>query len=88
MNLRYSSQFSISLRKLSRQDKQAALLALELFIENPDEASLHNHPLSGAMAGKRAFAVADDLRVVFVEQGNYHRVTLLDIGTHASIYRR
>jgi hypothetical protein len=26
--------------------------------------------------------------VVFVERGNYQEVTLLDIGTHAAVYRR
>jgi hypothetical protein len=40
------------------------------------------------MAGKRAFAVADDLRVVFVERGNHQDVTLLDVGGRSSVYRR
>jgi mRNA-degrading endonuclease YafQ of YafQ-DinJ toxin-antitoxin module len=88
MNLRYSRQFSTSLRKPGPQDKRATRLALEVFAENPNEPSLHNHPLTAVMTGKRSFAVTDDLRVVFVERGNYQEVTLLDIGTHAAVYRR
>jgi mRNA-degrading endonuclease YafQ of YafQ-DinJ toxin-antitoxin module len=62
--------------------------AIELFQENPRDASLHNHDLVGVMAGRRAFAAAHDLRIVFSERGNYQDVTLLHVGGHSEVYRR
>jgi mRNA-degrading endonuclease YafQ of YafQ-DinJ toxin-antitoxin module len=88
MNLRYSRRFVASLRRLAPADKIAVIHTLELFVENPFDPSLRNHALAGRMTGKRAFAVAGDLRIVFAERGNYQDVTLLDVGGHSSVYRR
>jgi len=88
MNLRYSPRFISSFRRLSSTDKIAVIHAIQLFQENPREVSLHNHDLVGVMAGKRAFAAADDLRIVFSERGNYEDVTLLHVGGHSEVYRR
>ncbi|HLY56563.1 MAG TPA: type II toxin-antitoxin system mRNA interferase toxin, RelE/StbE family [Stellaceae bacterium] len=88
MNLRYSKRFEASLRKLSPDGKTTVIRALELLQENPFEPSLDNHPLAGRMTGKRAIAVDNDLRIVFTERGNHHDVTLLDVGSHADVYRR
>jgi mRNA-degrading endonuclease YafQ of YafQ-DinJ toxin-antitoxin module len=50
-------------------------------------AGLHNHALNGSMAGKRAISVDDDIRIVFIEHGDYAEVTLLDEGSHREVYR-
>jgi len=82
------ARFISSFRGLSSADKVAAILAIELFQENPHDVSLYNHDLVGAMAGRRAFAAAHDLRIVFTERGNYEDVTLLHVGSHSEVYRR
>jgi len=88
MNLRYSKKFAVALKKLSASDKAAALHALEWFEENPFAPQLRNHALTDSMAGKRALVVEHDLRIIFTERGNHRDVTLLDIGSHARVYRR
>jgi mRNA-degrading endonuclease YafQ of YafQ-DinJ toxin-antitoxin module len=69
-------------------DKTAVIHTLDLFVENPFDPSLGNHALAGSLMGKRAFAVAGDLCVVFAERGNYQDGTLLDVGGRSSDYRR
>jgi mRNA-degrading endonuclease YafQ of YafQ-DinJ toxin-antitoxin module len=88
MNLRYTRRFVSSLRRLSSSDKTEVIHAIELFQEIPHDESLLNHALTGAMAGRRAFAAADDLRIAFFERGNYEDVILLNIGGHSEVYRR
>jgi mRNA-degrading endonuclease YafQ of YafQ-DinJ toxin-antitoxin module len=68
--------------------KIAVLHAFELFRENSFDPSLSNYGVVGGMAGKRAFSADHDLRIVFVERGNRHDVTLLYVGGHAEVYRR
>jgi mRNA-degrading endonuclease YafQ of YafQ-DinJ toxin-antitoxin module len=88
MNLRYAPRFVSSFKRLSAADKIAVIHAIELFQESPHDESLHNHDLVGMMAGRRAFAAAPDLRIVFSERGNYEDVTLLHVGGHSEVYRR
>ncbi len=87
MNLRYSQNFSASLRKLEAADKTAVIHAVELFQENPFDPSLRNHALTGKMSGKRAIVVEHDLRIIFTERSNYRDVTLLNVGGHAEVFR-
>jgi mRNA-degrading endonuclease YafQ of YafQ-DinJ toxin-antitoxin module len=86
--LRYAPGFVASFRELSPAGKIAVVHAIESFRENPFDASLNNHALMGIMAGKRVFSADHDLRIVFVERGNYQDVTLLHVGGHAIVYRR
>jgi mRNA-degrading endonuclease YafQ of YafQ-DinJ toxin-antitoxin module len=88
MNLRYSTRFVASLRGLPPDHKTAVIHALELCRDDPFDPSLGNHALAGRITGKRAFAAADDLRIVFTERGNYQDVTLLDVGGHSGVCRR
>ena len=88
MDLRYAPRFAASFRALPTADKVVVLHAIELFRENPFDASLNNHELIGGLAGKRAISADQDLRIVFVERGNYRDVTLLHVGGHAVVYPR
>ncbi len=45
---------------------------------------LHDHALTGKLAGKRAFSVAGDIRVIYVELED--SIVFLDIGTHNQVY--
>ena len=41
---------------------------------------LHDHALTGKLAGKRAFSIKEDIRVVYIELDN--SIVFLDIGSH------
>jgi len=58
--------------------------SLQTFLHDP--ASVRVHSLTDKMAGKLAFDVAPDFRVVFRE--NAEKVILVDIGTHEQVYQR
>lgn len=60
---------------------------LKIFVANPFDPILGNHPLKGSMQGKRSISVTGDLRIVFKEHENYTIVLVLDVGTHSQIYR-
>lgn len=58
--------------------------SLELFIEGRLNF-LDDHALHGKLAGKRAFSVTGDMRVIYVELDDV--IVFLDIGNHDQVYR-
>ncbi len=46
---------------------------------------LKDHGLTGRMQGLRAFSIAGDIRVVYVETESYFE--FLDIGSHNQVYK-
>lgn len=58
--------------------------SLELFTE--DKLSfLDDHALRGKLTGKRAFSVANDIRVIYAELSEV--IVFLDIGNHDQVYK-
>ncbi len=51
-----------------------------------DRAAVFDHELEASMVGKRAFSVAADCRVVYVE--NEEEIVFLEVGRHIQVYRR
>lgn len=45
---------------------------------------LNDHALTGKLAGKRAFSVTSDIRVIYEELDD--ALVFLDIGTHSQVY--
>ena len=58
---------------------------LALFIEGKLGYPLNDHRLTGKLAGKRAFSIAGDIRVVYVELDDF--IVFLDVGSHSQVYR-
>lgn len=58
---------------------------LKLFVSGRVNNPLNDHPLKGKFAGKRAFSVTGDIRVVYEEISD--SIIFLDIGTHNQVYR-
>jgi mRNA-degrading endonuclease YafQ of YafQ-DinJ toxin-antitoxin module len=74
-------------QSLSKDEKVLTKEVLELFIENPNHPSLHNHPLDPPLERYRTISVDDDLRILF-RMIDTHTALFLKIGTHEGIYRR
>ena len=66
--------------KLAAQFKER----LTLFMAGELGAPLYDHALTGKLAGKRAFSVAGDIRVIYVELEDF--IIFLDIGSHNQVY--
>jgi addiction module RelE/StbE family toxin len=58
---------------------------LNLFVTGELGYPLHDHALTGKLAGKRAFSVAGDIRVVYIELED--TIVFLDVGSHNQVYR-
>lgn len=58
---------------------------LELFKNNPFEASLKTHKLSGKLKNYWSFSVEYDLRVIFYF-ADESEIVFIDIGTHREVY--
>ena len=57
---------------------------LTLFMAGELGYPLHDHALTGKLAGKRAFSVAGDIRVIYIELDD--AIVFLDVGTHNQVY--
>jgi addiction module RelE/StbE family toxin len=57
---------------------------LKLFMLGIRDYPLDDHSLMGKLAGKRAFSVANDVRVVYIETDDTY--TFIDIGSHNQVY--
>lgn len=57
---------------------------LALFMAGQLGYPLHDHALTGRLSGKRAFSVAGDIRVIYVELENM--IVFLDVGSHNQVY--
>ena len=66
--------------KLREQFKER----LTLFIAGELGYPLHDHALTGKLAGKCAFSIAGDIRDVYVELEDL--VVFLDVGSHNQVY--
>lgn len=65
--------------------KKLVLRKVELFKKNPDDTRLKNHQLRRKMAGKWAFSITDDIRIVYEWEGR-STVRFLAIGGHDHVY--
>ena len=59
---------------------------IDFFREDPWHQSLRNHALTGSMTGKNSISVKEDLRIIFIEKGDYIEVLMLDVGDHPGVY--
>lgn len=57
---------------------------LALFITGNLGYPLNDHALAGKLSGRRAFSIAGDIRVIYVELEDM--IVFLDIGSHSQVY--
>lgn len=67
--------------------KQVIFKKIELFRKNPNDTRLENHELTKRMAGKYAFSIDDDIRIVYEWIGK-STVRFLAIGRHSKAYSK
>jgi mRNA-degrading endonuclease YafQ of YafQ-DinJ toxin-antitoxin module len=60
---------------------------LELFINDPFDAKLKTHKLSGKLKNLWSFSIGYDLRIVFYfTPDKPKKAVFVDIGTHEEVY--
>lgn len=57
----------------------------KLFAKGERDYPINAHTLTGALAGKRAWSVANDIRVIYIETDS--AIIFIDIGSHNQVYK-
>lgn len=90
IKIRRRRDFSEMLNELTSQDESLEQVIgerIKWFQGNPQDTRLDNHPLIKKMAGKWAFSITDDIRIVYEWLGKT-TVRFLAIGGHKRVYKR
>ena len=89
MEISFSESFKKVLRKRIKDVNTDQLFweRVQIFIENPFDARLKTHKLSGKLDGLSSFSVAYDIRVVFYfTKEKPTKAVFVDIGNHNEVY--
>ena len=70
---------------MPKQTKQKAIARLELFVVDPIDYRLGNHPLAGWWTGYRSIDITGDIRAVYKE-ADEHVAYFVAIGSHSELY--
>ena len=84
MTIAYSKQFVKQAKKLDPKLRQKLHECLSLFIENPFDPRLRNHPLKEKYKDYRSIDITGDLRALYLPQ---KEIMIFDVvGTHGQLY--
>ena len=86
MKIIASRDFEKSYGKLRPAEQERFKERIRIFTGDPFDPILRNHALVGKYQGCRSIAVGGDLRMVYRVMEN-DTIILLDIGTHAKLYK-
>ncbi len=85
MIIQYLPKFKKQYKKLPKAFQLQFDERLRLFLDDPTDPRLRNHPLKGKYAGYWSLNVNGDLRAIYLQQGDTLIIFAL-IGTHSQLY--
>ena len=88
MIIKYTDNFLKQLKKSDVRMRKAFKGRLLLFIENPNDLELNNHPLQKEYVGFRSIDITADHRAVYKEviQEDDTYIYFTSFGTHHQLY--
>lgn len=86
MRINYSKSFDRQFTKLSKFQKNLVKDTIDLFIDDPFNDSLRNHPLKDIWQEYRSIAVDNDLRIHY-RVINKDTILFVAVGTHDELYK-
>ena len=90
VKIKRSGKFNEQLRELSQKSlklNEQAERQILLFLKNPNDTRLNNHPLTKRMSEKWAFSITDDLRITY-EWLSKTTVRFMEFGPHDKVYKK
>lgn len=89
MIVKYTDNFLKLLKKSDVRIRKAFKQCLLLFIENPNDLELNNHPLQREYAGFRSIDISADYRAIYKEviREDDTYIYFTSFGTHHQLYR-
>ncbi len=85
MQFSWSKRYEKQYRKLPKKIQEKVAARIALFVQDPFDAVLENHALSGERAGQRSISITGDIRIIY-ELVRPDFALLLLIGTHHELY--
>jgi len=84
MEIRFARQFKKHYKKSPSAIRKSFDERLEIFLSDPDNAILKNHPLKGDLSGNFTINIAGDWRAVYAVDGGV--IVFVALGTHSQLY--
>ncbi len=90
MKIQLSSYFHRKIKKENIRIQKSFKEALQLFMLNPFDPQLNNHPLKDSWRGCRSIDITADYRAIYEEINEDDNVIahFITIGTHQELYAR
>ncbi|MHB8710255.1 MAG: type II toxin-antitoxin system RelE/ParE family toxin [Minisyncoccota bacterium] len=85
MHIDRSRRFKKQYQKLPKSIQARADVRIRLFVADPFNEILRNHPLSGEYSGCRSINITGDYRIIY-EVDTKSSIQFLLIGTHDELY--
>jgi addiction module RelE/StbE family toxin len=85
MNIQTTKSFDKQYTKLNVKIKDHFKNRLKLFIDDPFDARLRNHPLKGRYLGYRSIDITGDVRALYTVKGGVV-IIFGFIGSHSQLY--
>ena len=88
MRVKYSPLFLLIIKKVDVRIYKSLKSRISIFIQNPNDPQLDNHPLRNEYSGCRSIDITADWRAVFKEihEGEEKVAYFVDLGTHNELY--
>jgi addiction module RelE/StbE family toxin len=85
MKIRFHKNFEKQYQKLTKKQQKKVQERLKLFLENPFNPVLKNHPLKGKYLDYRSINIAGDLRAIY-KYINSEECIFVVLGRHRDLY--
>ena len=85
MKVHFHKRLAKDFLRLDSMAKDTFESRIELFIVNPYDIKLNNHPLKGKWSGYRSINISGDLRALYKEISEEEFI-FTNIGSHSQLY--
>ena len=86
LTVKLHKDFEKQLAKLPKKQRDRAIDAIDLFLDEPMEPSLRNHALKGQWLGYRSISAGGDFRLHF-KMIDQNTVLFVVLGSHSQLYK-
>jgi addiction module RelE/StbE family toxin len=86
MKIFLHKNFKKKYKNLRLSEKEKFKRRRSLFLENPFNSVLNNHPLGGKYKGYRSINITGDLRIIYKPLGS-DAALFITIDTHSNLYK-
>jgi addiction module RelE/StbE family toxin len=89
MKIRYTKKFAKQYDKADLKIQTVFKEKIKLFLNDPSNPQLRNHPLKGTLSGYKSINITGDWRALYTEEllAEDSIITFEMIGTHSQLYK-